>query len=190
MLKEDLDEENQPSNPALNETIHQFLEAQRMYAEKQDYPPDTVFKCTRCGDCCRYNYYHLKVEDRRFLDRLHMLNKNPNGHWILTPEGNFAGYMPVFKKKQMEMISFEGPIPEKHVEFQMRTGRRHGYWVLTKGTDEIVVYYPVPCMHLIDHGPEELTECTIYADRPEICRNYSCRRYPVNRNVGKGQGVP
>lgn len=180
MLKEDLDEQNQPSNPALNETIHQFLEAQRRHAKAQQYPPDTVFKCIRCGDCCRFNYYHLTIEDQRLLDRLYMLNKTPHGHWILTPEGKFEGYMPVFKKKEIELVSFQGPIPETHVKFQMRTGRRHGYWVLAKGTDDIVVYYPVPCIHLIDRGPKMNAKCAIYKDRPEFCRGYICRRYPVN----------
>ena len=180
MLREDFDVENQPSNPAWNETIHQFLERQRIHADEQDYPPDTVFKCIRCGDCCKSNYYHLKVEDQRLLDHLHKISKAPHGHWLLTPEGKFAGYMPAFKGKEMEVIRFEGPIPEKHVKFLMRTGRRHGYWVLTKGTDEIVVYYPVACIHWVDHGPEELAECLIYEDRPEFCREYICRRYPVN----------
>ncbi len=191
MLREDFDIENQPSNPAWNETVHQFLERQRIHADEQDYPPDTVFKCIRCGDCCKSNYYHLKVEDQRLLDHLHKISKNPHGHWVLTPEGKFNGYMPAFKRVrslpespeveeyEMEVIRFEGPIPEKHVKFQMRTGRRHGYWVLTKGTDEIVVYYPVPCVHLVDRGPEELAECLIYEDRPEFCKGYICRRYPV-----------
>ncbi len=187
MLREDLDLENQPSNPAWNETVHQFLEGQRIRAE-QEYPPDTIFKCIRCGDCCKYNYYHLKVEDRGLLDKLHMISKNPHGHWVLTPEGKFSGYMPAFRRGEMEVIRFEGPIPEKHVQFQMRTGRRHGYWVLTKGTDEIVVYYPVACVHLNEHGPpsgkvdpQELAECLIYEDRPEFCRGYICRRYPVEK---------
>ncbi|KKN15935.1 hypothetical protein LCGC14_0980980 [marine sediment metagenome] len=191
MLNEDFDEKNQPSNPAWNQTVHQFLEDQRIRAERE-YPEGTVFKCIRCGDCCRSNYYHLKVEDQRLLDRLHMLLKDPHGHWILTVDGKFSGHMPSFKRVrsspespeveeyEMEVVSFEGPIPEEHVRFQIRTGRRHGYWVLTKDTDEIVVYYPVACLHLVrEEG--KLAECLIYEDRPEFCRGYICRRYPVEK---------
>lgn len=179
LSNEDLDEKNQPSNPKLSETVHQFLMRQRELADQQKYPPETEFDCIRCGDCCRYNFYHLNVNDRRLLDQLYMLNENPHGYWVLMDDGKLAGYMPIWvKSAKAPMLSFDGPLPKEHIDFLMRTGRRHGYWVLAKEIDEIVIYNPAPCHHFVDNklGP---TSCAIYFNRPEICKMYSCRRYPI-----------
>jgi len=177
---EDLDEVNQPANPKLNETVHQFLQKQKQLADERKYPPGTRFLCIRCGDCCRYNYYHLDISKKSLLDRLYMSSKFPNGYWVLMDEGKLSCYMPLWDDPKSKMLSFDGPLPQEHVDFLMRTGRRHGYWVLARETDEMVVYTPVPCVHLIEGPP---TSCAIYGDRPEICRMYSCKRYPITGEV-------
>lgn len=173
---EDLDEVNQPANPKLNETVHQFLLRQKQLADERKYPTATIFRCIRCGDCCRYNYYHMNVSEKGLLDKLYMLNKFPNGYWVLTDGGKLCGYMPLWDNPKSNMLSFDGPLPEGHIDFLTRTGRRHGYWILAKETEEMVIYTPVPCVHLINGDP---ASCGIYENRPEICKNYSCRRYPL-----------
>jgi len=177
---EDLDEVNQPANPKLNETVHQFLLRQKRLADERKYPPGTIFQCIRCGDCCRYNYFHMNIEEKSLLDQLHMLGKNPHGYWALMDDGKLTCYMPLWNNHKSNMLSFEGPLPERHIDFLMQTKRRHGYWILATEIDEIIVYNPTPCMHLIDGT---LASCAIYDDRPEICRTYICRRYPLKNEL-------
>lgn len=174
---EDLDETNQPLNPKLNETVHQFLMRQKELVRQPEYPPGTVFECVRCGDCCRYNFYHLSLTDTALLDKLYMLSKYPHGYWVLLDNRMLTLYMPLWLDPKNPVISFSGPVPEEHIDFMMRTVRRHGYWVLSE-EGLIVVYNPTPCIHFIDKG-QDLASCDIYEDRPEICKAYSCRRYPV-----------
>lgn len=169
---EDLDEINQPGNPKLNETVRQFLQRQKDLADEKEYPPGTVFRCIQCGDCCRYNYYHLNVE-MKLLDPLYMLSANPHGYWVLSYDKQFRGFMPTWGDPEKPILSFNGTLPSQHIDFLIRTGRRHGYWILNKQTDEIVVYCPGPCVHLTADGL-----CGIYQNRPEICKAYSCRRFP------------
>lgn len=174
---EDLDEINQPANPKLNETVHQFLQRQKQLFEERKYLPGTIFQCIRCGDCCRYNYFHMSIDEKKLLDQLHMLGKNLHGYWVVTDDGRITCHMPIWNNPKNNMLSFTGPLPEGHIGFLMQTERRHGYWVLATEIDEIIVYSPTPCIHLIDGTP---ASCAIYDDRSDICRAYVCRRYPLD----------
>ena len=134
------------------------------------------YECRRCGDCCMWNYYVLDVTtEPKLLDQLYMLAKYPHGYWVLVQD-KIILYMPFWSKKQNGSLDFEGNLPDKHIEHLTKTGRMHGYWVLS-GSDKILVYNPVPCVHLIKDG--ELYACAIYEDRPQVCKDYSCGRYPI-----------
>jgi len=171
--KEDLDQEKLPFGPKFNETIVEFLSRQRVMKSPEDYPEGTEFECRRCGDCCRYNYYKLDPP-QNLVDQLTMIGpKYPNGYWVLI-ENQIHCYMPCWaKENESKMFHFEGNLPQKHIELCWITGRTHGYWVL-EGNDKIVIYCPTKCQHLIGKNV-----CDIYEDRPQVCREYICNRYPV-----------
>lgn len=175
MLSDTLDEENQPGNPYLLETVHDFLEKLKAKARKRRFPPGTKFLCKKCGECCRWYYFHLNVSERKLIDQLYMLGPpEPHGNWALAETGKLNCWMPVWKKEsKTNILHFDGPLPKMHTDFLMKTERRHGYWILNK-KDKIVIYSPVSCMHLTK---DKL--CAIYPDRPDMCREYSCGRYPI-----------
>ena len=169
-----MDEENQPFNAVLNETVAEFLEKQKAKLRKI-LPEDGKYECRRCGDCCKWNYYHLNIDNQNLIDKLYMEGtKMPHGYWVLI-EGKMNFYMPTWKgkKNKSKLVHFDGALPPKHTEFLKVTGRMHGYWVLNKN-DKVVVYSPTPCEHLTKKNM-----CRIYAKRPEICKDYLCGRYPV-----------
>ena len=119
------------------------------------------------------------IDEKSLLDQLYMLGKNPHGYWALMEDGKLTCYMPIWNNPKSNMLSFEGPLPEGHIDFLMQTERRHGYWVLATEIDEVLIYCPTPCMHLIDGT---LASCAIYDGRPEICRAYVCRRYLLSEH--------
>ena len=168
--KIDLNEKEIPFNPRLNETVVGFLSRQRIAGDRD---PDIEYECRRCGDCCKWNYYKLDTP-QNLIDQLYMIGpKYPNGYWVLL-EGKLHCYMPTWAPKEGEakLFHFDGKIPESHVDFCWRSGRTHGYWVLDS-EGKIVIYCPTACQHLTE---DDL--CGIYKDRPLICREYLCGRYP------------
>ncbi len=169
--KIDLDEKEVPFNPLLNETVVEFLSRQAVKGERD---PDILYECRRCADCCRWNYYKLDTP-QSLIDQLYMIGpKYPHGYWTLI-EDTLHLYMPTWTPKEGEakLFHFDGKIPQKHVEFCWRSGRTHGYWVLND-EQKIVVYCPVTCQNLTENNM-----CSIYRERPQVCRDYLCGRYPV-----------
>lgn len=163
-------------NPCLQETVRSFLERQKKMLSEDPKFKAEKYECRRCGDCCMWNYYVLDITtEPKLLDQLYMLAKYPHGYWVLVQD-KIILYMPFWSKKQNGSLDFEGNLPDKHIEHLTKTGRMHGYWVLDKN-DKILVYNPVPCVHLIKDG--DLYACAIYEDRPQVCRSYICGRYPV-----------
>jgi len=177
MNREDLE---LPGSPLLLRTVKDFLMEQKKQL-KETGGPDGEYKCLRCGDCCRWNFYSLDIKPK-LLDQLYMLGAPyPHGYWVLI-ERKIHCYMPVWSKQdESNLLHFDGFLPDKHIEFLIRTGRRHGYWVLDTENDKILVYNPVPCIHLVDEG--EATHCDIYEDRPQVCVDYTCERYPKGDNM-------
>lgn len=165
-----------PGNPFLNCTVAEFLEEQKkQLKEKGD--PEGKYKCMRCGDCCLFNYYLLAIKGK-LIDQLYMLGSPyPHGYWVLI-DFKIHCYMPLWSKKsQSNLLHFDGYLPREHMDFLSRTGRRHGYWVLNNENDKIVVYNPVPCIHFVK-DINMIASCAIYKDRPKVCRDYICGRYP------------
>lgn len=162
-----------PFNPKLNETVVEFLSRQRI-AGKRD--PDKEYECRRCADCCRWNYYKLDA-GQKLVDQLYMLGpKRPHGYWVLLD--NLHCYMPVRPgEKDATLFHFEGKIPDSQISFSRRTGRTWGYWVLDDD-DKVVMYCPIECRHLTENNL-----CAIYNDRPQVCRDYLCGRYPVEEGM-------
>jgi len=171
----DFDEEELPFNPILCMTIAEFLDQQKVEACRD---PDAQYECRQCGDCCRWNYYNLNPP-QTLIDQLYMVGpRHPHGYWVLIKERSESKlhlYMPTWTPKEGEakLFHFDGSIPEKHLDFCWRTGRTHGYWVLNE-KGKIVVYCPCECQHLTENNL-----CAIYEDRPLVCREYLCGRYPV-----------
>ena len=172
--KEDLE---LPGNPCLQATVREFLDQQKkMLSENPEFKAE-AYECRRCGDCCLWNYYALTIQ-AKLLKQLYLLAPYPHGYWVLI-EGKIHCYMPVWSKpSESNLLHFDGYLPKKHTDFLARTGRRHGYWVLDTEKDKILVYNPVPCNHLVN-DIENRASCDIYMDRPEVCRDYTCGRYPI-----------
>ncbi len=175
----DVDEGKLPFNPILNETVVEFLSRQRI-ADEVD--PDKEYECRRCGDCCKWNYYKLDT-GQKLVDQLYMIGpKRPHGYWVLMDA--LHCYMPVKPgTEESTMFHFEGRIPDTHVDFCRRTERMWGYWVLDDD-DKVVIYCPISCQHL-----SEDNLCTIYLERPEVCRKYLCGRYPGSPYISGGLPV-
>lgn len=170
----EFDEKNQPGNPYLLETVQDFLQRLKATTQKRKFPPGTKFECHRCGECCKWHYFHLNISNQKLLDQMYMFGlPQPHGYWVLF-DGKINCYMPVWSKEmEKKLFHFDGFLPKLHTNFLNRTRRKHGYWVLNEN-DKVVIYCPVRCIHLTENNL-----CSIYPDRPEICRMYSCERYPV-----------
>lgn len=156
-------------NPFLQETVRQFLEKQKELLE--EIPEAEEYECRMCGDCCRWNFYLLPIEDTRFLDHLVGLERYPHGYWVIN-DGRIHCHIPIVRTE--EIFHFDAPLPEGHVEFLKKTGRLHGYWVFDAPRSRIIAYNPTPCIQLKGDN-----SCRIYKTRPEICRGYICKRYPI-----------
>lgn len=171
----DLNEEELPFNPILNMTVAEFLDEQKVASGRD---PDAKYECRRCGDCCKWNYFNL-IPPQTLIDQIYMVGpKYPHGYWVLirgVDRDSLHLYMPTWTPREGEakLFHFEGNIPLKHIDFFWRTGRTHGYWVLNK-KEKIVVYCPCICQHLTEDGL-----CSIYEDRPLVCQEYLCGRYPM-----------
>uniref|UniRef100_A0A6M3LZ21 Putative zinc-or iron-chelating protein n=1 Tax=viral metagenome TaxID=1070528 RepID=A0A6M3LZ21_9ZZZZ len=163
-----------PGNPCLQETVADFLRRQKSMLSEDLGQDSDGYECKRCGDCCTWNYYVLDINDPKLLDSLYMLAKYPHGYWRLDQK-KIRMYMPFSKNGLMD---FDGVLPDKHIEHLTKTGRMHGYWVLDTKNDKILVYNPVPCLQLAKDGDQYY--CIIYKDRPQVCKDYSCRRYPID----------
>ena len=149
----------------LRETVRQFLSKQRELVGKTEWPPGTKFECRQCGECCKWNFTMLKI-DEELNEKLRSLVKYPHGSWDLMDENKLRLAMPG--------ISFIGLIPPNHTEFLKITGRTWGYWVLNE-KGKIILYCPTTCIHLKDDGL-----CAIYEKgRPQVCNPYFCKRYPI-----------
>ena len=164
-----LNEKELPFNPKFNETVVEFLSRQKI---PENHPEGTRFECRNCGDCCKWNYYKLDIP-QGLRDELYMSGpRRPHGYWVLMEK--LHCYMPINPgSKKGSLYHFEADIPEQHVEFCVRTGRTWGYWVLDDA-GKVVVYCPMECQHLTK---EKL--CGIHRERPQVCREYMCSRYPV-----------
>lgn len=176
---EEYDPKQLPGNPKLLKDVFEFLEERkkevRIYAEGEH-------ECHRCGDCCKWNYFILNIPS----EIMDLLYKTPpkyyHGYWIVTfaretpdmgTKLNLFMPIPQAAEEGQRMFFFSGDLPRPYLDFLNTTGRRHGYWVM-QSDGKIVVYSPSPCEHLEDDGL-----CGIYEERPQICRNYTCGRYPV-----------
>lgn len=161
---EDFDLDFLTGNPAICETVGEFLQRRRELVTEAKWPEGTKFRCEKCGDCCNWNYLILNV-DEELNALLRGMVKYPHGSWVMEDPGHIAVSMPGF--------TFTGNIPPSQTDYIMRTGRNWGYWVLNTH-DQIVLYNPTPCIHLTD---DKL--CGIYENRPLVCREYYCRRHPI-----------
>ena len=182
-----------PFNPKINKIFAEFIERQR--AAQPEYPEGTKFECRQCGECCTWHYFRVNVQPR-VRDGLPKWHRRPNGFWILESSASkLHFFMPVPKQLTPDPkrpwfgtmvnavpIHFEGPLPKEHIEFLTVTGRMHGYWVLND-EGKVAVYCPTECQHLtgvLAPGAQRVQgHCAIYPKRPQICRDYWCRRYPV-----------
>ena len=177
---DDLNHREQPFNPKINETIHDFLEAQKKLAKSRELPPGTEFKCHRCGDCCKYYYFHLDPPKELIEIIVTDGEATPHGAWIMVKEAGdeedkIRLNMPVWSKPkdgQIPMLKFKGNLSLDVIEFLKVTKRRHGYWVLND-VDGIVCYIPSYCANLVGRN-----RFKIYEKRPKVCRMYTCGRYP------------
>ena len=181
---DDLDHNEQPYNPRINESIHDFLEAQGKEAKRRKEIPGAKFSCHRCGDCCRYYYFHLDPPRDLIQIIVGDGEATPHGAWVMVKEPGdkeekIRLTMPVWNKKPVDgkipMLDFKGNLEKDVIEFLKATRRRHGYWVLNKN-DDIVVYSPSYCGQLVGKN-----RCKIYNNRPKVCRNYFCGRHPKGR---------
>ena len=162
---EDFDLERLTGNPAICETVGEFLMRRRKLVTEAEWPEGTEFRCEMCGDCCNWNYLILEV-DEELNTMLRDMVKYPHGSWMMENPGMVAVSMPGF--------SFSGNIPPSQTDYIMRTGRNWGYWVLN-AHGHVVLYNPTPCIHYL---PEDKL-CGIYETRPGVCREYFCRRHAV-----------
>lgn len=161
---EEFDLEELPGNPRIYETVREFLMRQRRFVSRTKWAPGTKFECKGCGDCCTWNYLILKA-DEDLAKALRRQTKYPHGAWHLV-EGKSQ------IRIQMPGFVVMGNIPAKQEEFLRVTGSTWGYWVLSGKS--VVIYNPVPCIHLTEDK-----RCAIYEERPQVCRNYSCGRWPI-----------
>lgn len=175
MAVEEFDLENAPQNPRLLFTFRQFIQWQKEKLEKH-WPEGIEFECRKCADCCTWNYFFFQSDSEDLIRMTHDVGgSNPHGWWVLTGD-NLRLWLPrravETETKEVPVLSFDGRLPDKHLDFLRTTGRRHGYWVMNKA-DDYVIYSPTPCQHLQENGL-----CAIYEDRPQVCRDYSCKRFP------------
>lgn len=165
--------EDNPGNPRLMDTFRDYTERLKKFVTGTIWPPGTKFECRGCGDCCTWHYYKFPI-DKALKDHLLSMMPEPHGFWLLLDD-HLRIELPVWNQaKNGEIPKFfvKGTIPENHLTFHKVTGRRHGYWVLYEST--IIVYSPVSCIHLNEEGL-----CDIYEERPRVCRQYLCGKYPV-----------
>lgn len=169
-----------PGHPCLQETVTEFLRRQKELLSKAPEFKAEAYECRRCGDCCEYNFYALKIQSK-LLKQLYTLAVYPHGYWVII-EDKIHCYMPVWSREaKSDLLHFDGYLPKDHIEFLSRTGRRHGYWVLDTEKERIMIYNPVPCEQFIKNI-ENKAACSIYSDRPQICRDYTCGRYPIKED--------
>lgn len=162
---EEFNLEELPGNPRMCEIVEEFLKRQRKFINRIKWPTGTKFECKGCADCCTW-YFIVMNMDEELVKQLHARAKYPHGFWEKSEQENRI-------RVGMPGFSFTGVIPADQAEYLSITGKNWGYWVLnSKG--KVVLYNPMPCIHLTEDK-----RCDIYEERPQICRVYSCRRWPI-----------
>jgi Fe-S-cluster containining protein len=167
-MSEEFDEENE-GNPRLMDTFEEYIARLKKFVTTTQWPPGTKFDCVGCGDCCTWHFYKFKAP-ADLQDELKSHMPEPHGYWAVQEEG-LRLTMPL--KEEGKAFWFKGKLPPSHLELHKVTGRLHGYWVLNK-KGMIVNYSPVSCIHL-----NEKNRCDIYDDRPRVCQQYYCGKYPI-----------
>lgn len=168
---------NLPCNPGIFELFKERMEEHRNLVKS--YPSGTKFECKGCGDCCRWAYSFFEIELSLFERLIKLGVPQPHGAWLLIDDEIRIG-MPVFPEKSkgdLSQFSFTGLLPPSHLEWLRFTGRRHGYWRLVS-LNRVVIYSPVDCIHLT----EEIL-CDDYENRPQLCREYYCGKYPLEEEA-------
>ncbi len=153
-----------PGNPRLCETVKDFIRRQQEFGRLTQWPPGTEFECKGCGDCCEWHFILLNA-NKEFVKVTRARVKDPHGFWRLVEKRRIKIQMPDFL--------FVAIGPPNLIEFLTITGRTWGYWVLNQN-EEIVLYNPIPCIHLTEDR-----RCAIYEERPKVCKPYFCRRHPI-----------
>lgn len=168
---EEFDLEHQ-GNPKMLETVTDFLMRQRKLVSQTDWPPGTRFECKKCADCCTW-FFMLLVVDEELNVELRKRVKYPHGSWIMEEGENTSSTSPSHQiSLQMPGYRFTGNIPVVQAEYMTKAGRHWGYWVLN-ATGKVALYNPTPCIRLVEGM------CEIYEDRPQVCKEYFCRRHAV-----------
>ena len=166
---EEFNLERLSGNPRMCEVVEDFLTRQRKFVAQIKWPPGTKFECKGCGDCCKW-YFLILITGEKLVEKLRGRAKYPHGFWHLREEGRIEVRMPNFY--------FIGLCPPAQAEFLTVTSRTWGYWVLN-ARGKVVLYNPVPCIHLAEEN-----QCAIYEEeqggpRPRVCQMYYCRRWPI-----------